>query len=919
MLGTEGDVSVNVDDSGSDVFISFVTDPDYAVAKKVREFLESFDRRVRRSGFVISRISAFVDSENLAARTTDADDKVKLSDSIRAELIRCRHLLVLCSFGTPNSTWVRREIEWYIQARGIAQVLLAVTEDIDPITQPEKVFPRLVLDQGLHQYLWYDLRGARTRRPSAPRVRPLEDVLTQLAAHLTGKAVADVTSAWYREQRRLARNRTIYVSIAGCAALAAVISGYQAYLEYKDANRSAAEKFLQSGIRSEAEGDLFGAREAFRSSLRLADTSVARVQLAEVTDLPILPKTTLDFSPVKGRNDQGLTAMAFTGDNTAVMGGKQGNLQLINFTDNTIAWSNKLSAGISALASAPDAGRVAVGLEDGHVLWINPQNGQSSEYKKFEQPIRGLRLDRSGQRLAVGLANDGGIQVVTADGKELLNLSVHADTVQGITFNKPGDYVYWGGSGPYIWGCDLASSASSQCQRITAVDQFVYSIDGSENTRYSAAAVGERVLLFDHALQKMTTIGELPGAHGYTIAFDPSNEYLAVGGSDGVIRVYDVQSGRMILNTRSHQAEVYSVAFNPLGNILVSVGLDGKVAVWAVDRAGIVMPPHNFKPSPQMLTLPQHNQIIDLKIIDDHVALVIAWDQRIRQYDLTTLKPYSKELDDAILRKGLSWAFAHAAKGPQFSQFGEMATWKTGLGSGAKRTDRYDGQDVVTTISADGRFLAVLSKDGSGEILDSTTNDAGRLSSAGSSPAVATFIAGKAPSLAVGYGDGTIRVFDGASFVQLFSSAVHRGAVQLILSSESCHCIYTTGQDGWLRAFDVADGHELHAAEVVAPDAMAITGDGKVLAVGGLTGQIELFDGLSMRQLARLPGNRGGTTVLGFNPSGTHLYSGGFDEVVRHWDVAKVAKVSFGSVPDLLAATASNMTAVVRMRPHGGG
>jgi hypothetical protein len=77
-----------------------------------------------------------------------------------------------------------------------------------------------------------------------------------------------------------------------------------------------------------------------------------------------------------------------------------------------------------------------------------------------------------------------------------------------------------------------------------------------------------------------------------------------------------------------------------------------------------------------------------------------------------------------------------------------------------------------------------------------------------------------------------------------------------MLSSEACHCIYITGQDGWLRALDVTDGYELHSVEILAANGMAITGGGKILAIGHLTGETELFDAFTMRQLARLPTHR---------------------------------------------------------------
>jgi hypothetical protein len=330
-------------------------------------------------------------------------------------------------------------------------VLLAVTEDIDPIAHPELVFPQFALERSLHQGLWYDLRRARTKRSGLPGVRPLEDILTQLAAHLTGKAVAEVTSAWYREQRRLARNRTVYVSVSACAVIAAVVGGYQAYLATKEAQRSDAERFVQSGMRSQTVGDLVGAREAFRGSLRHTDTTIGRFQLAAVIDLPFLPKAALNVSPTSNDDGHGLTTAAFAGPSSVVTGDTLGNLNLINLDEGIIAWSTKVNASVNAIAVSANSEQLAVGLEDGRVLWIDSRNGAISAERKFPNAVRGIRMDRTGQHLAVGLANDSGILVLDPDGKELMRMDTHTGIVQGMAFNRERTYIYWADRDP-IYG-----------------------------------------------------------------------------------------------------------------------------------------------------------------------------------------------------------------------------------------------------------------------------------------------------------------------------------------------------------------------------------------------------------------------------------------------------------------------------------
>src|SRR5262249_55846169 len=99
------------------------------------------------------------------------------------------------------------------------------------------------------------------------------------------------------------------------------------------------------------------------------------------------------------------------------------------------------------------------------------------------------------------------------------------------------------------------------------------------NTQYAAFSpdgtlAAEGVFHFDPERQEMTSVRvwQLPGLRqlshiprdlpfGKCAAFSPESRILALGGDDGVIRLVEVASGKVVRELRGHDAEVTGVTF----------------------------------------------------------------------------------------------------------------------------------------------------------------------------------------------------------------------------------------------------------------------------------------------------------------------------------------------------------------------
>jgi len=73
-----------------------------------------------------------------------------------------------------------------------------------------------------------------------------------------------------------------------------------------------------------------------------------------------------------------------------------------------------------------------------------------------------------------------------------------------------------------------------------------------------------------------------------SVAFSPDGRYIASGGRDNTIKLWDVESGRLVKTFKGHNDSVTSVAFSPGGKYIASGSRDKTIKLWSV-RKGILI------------------------------------------------------------------------------------------------------------------------------------------------------------------------------------------------------------------------------------------------------------------------------------------------------------------------------------------
>jgi WD40 repeat protein len=74
------------------------------------------------------------------------------------------------------------------------------------------------------------------------------------------------------------------------------------------------------------------------------------------------------------------------------------------------------------------------------------------------------------------------------------------------------------------------------------------------------------------------------GSDATCLTFSPDDSLLATGHGDSIIRLWDVQTGRLRAELVGHERVVRDVAFSPDGHTLLSSADDGAIRLWSVDH-----------------------------------------------------------------------------------------------------------------------------------------------------------------------------------------------------------------------------------------------------------------------------------------------------------------------------------------------
>lgn len=175
-------------------------------------------------------------------------------------------------------------------------------------------------------------------------------------------------------------------------------------------------------------------------------------------------------------------------------------------------------------------------------------------------------------------------------------------------------------------------------------------------------------------------------------AFHNFDGWLAVGGRDGTIKVWDPLERQSLVTLRAHDLAVTALAFSPDGALLASYGDDGRIRVW------------DWRARTALATI-EARDVLRLRIAPRGDQIAAATRERVLLFAL----PDGTPVDTIDAGPGGTDILQYAPDGRYLLTGGsaavEMSLWDPASGALAARLPGVGGDRVDAAFSPDGEML----------------------------------------------------------------------------------------------------------------------------------------------------------------------------------------------------------------------
>lgn len=366
-----------------------------------------------------------------------------------------------------------------------------------------------------------------------------------------------------------------------------------------------------------------------------------------------------------------------------------------------------------------------------------------------------------------------------------------------------------------------------------------------------------------------------------SVCYHPTGKQLASASDDGMILIWDTETGGAKLKLQGHSGSVTAAQFSRDGQRLASASRDGTARVWDVQNGNslLVLPAQSgavnsvsFSPDGTLLATSENN---DAKIWDAHTGK-----------ELRTLRGHTGIVNCVSFSPDGHFIATAAddemVKGWETESGIEVFSLR-GAESGIDLFSIHGNSSPIKSVSfsPDGLSLAVTWLNGTVKMCDTLTGKVRTLTSGQLRSARSASFSPDGMRLAAG-GWRRVGIWDTETGAELLNLRAHVADVGCVAFSPDGQHLASGSDDGTLKIWNIHVGNGSPTFRLFSP--FHLSRDGARMATHSNSDEIKLRDSRTGIELLTLRSPMHFVRSGAFSPDGRQFASGSFDETIKIWD-----------------------------------